>query len=400
MNHELLLEALRVSLQSQTKVPSTMLVSQRPEAVLLLADGTIFRGRAIGALGITVGEICFNTGMTGYQEIFSDPSYTGQIMTMASPHIGNYGVKEGEEESDKVSIAGLVVKKFSEVWSRPGGTGSLDDHLKANGVTGISDVDTRMLVRHLRDHGEQNALISSTEMDLDVLRTKLAQAPSMKGLELSSGVSTKEAYEVGSADAAFRVALLDFGLKRNMERCLLERDCLVRVFPMNTPLAAMLAWKPNGFLLSNGPGDPSAMPASMEVVKMIAHSGLPVFGICLGHQLLAESMGVATEKMHHGHRGINHPVKDLTTDRCEVSSQNHGFVVKRSAAESSSAVAITHTHLNDGSVAGIELKGLPVFSVQFHPEAGPGPLDGRYLFDRFVENMRKHIAVEGALTKN
>lgn len=377
-----------------------MLVSQRPEAVLLLADGTIFRGRAIGALGVTVGEICFNTGMSGYQEIFSDPSYTGQIMTMASPHIGNYGVKDGEEESSSVSIAGLVVKKFSDVWSRPGGSSSLDEHLRAQGVTGISDVDTRMLVRHIRDHGEQNALISSTEMDLDVLRQKLAEAPSMKGLELSSTVSTKEAYEVGAADATFRVALLDFGAKRNVERCLLERDCMVRVFPMSTPLEEMLNWKPDGFLLSNGPGDPGAMPASIQQVKAIAQSGLPVFGICLGHQLLAESMGVETEKMHHGHRGINHPVKDLITGRCEITSQNHGFVVKRSAAESDPAVAITHVHLNDNTVAGIELKGLPVFSVQFHPEAGPGPLDGRYLFDRFVQNMRKHKGVEAPLIKN
>lgn len=386
-----------------------MLVSQRPEAVLLLADGTLFRGRAIGASGITVGEICFNTGMTGYQEIFSDPSYTGQIMTLASPHIGNYGVKvssagasvtEGEEESGKLTIAGLVVKKFSEVWSRPGGTGSLDDHLKEQGITGISDVDTRKLVRHIRDHGAQNALISSTEMDLDVLRAKLADAPSMEGLELSSTVSSKVAYEVGAADAAFRVALVDFGVKRNIERCLVERGCRVRVFPMSTSVDEMLAWKPNGFLLSNGPGDPGAMPASVELVKAVVESGLPVFGICLGHQLLAESMGMATEKMHHGHRGINHPVKDLTTGRDEITSQNHGFVVKRADAEANSAVEITHVHLNDHSVAGIRLKGRPVFSVQYHPEAGPGPLDSRYLFDRFVANMRVHSSVEAAVQQN
>jgi carbamoyl-phosphate synthase small subunit len=376
-----------------------MLVSQRPEAVLLLADGTLFRGRAIGAPGITVGEICFNTGMTGYQEIFSDPSYTGQIMTMASPHIGNYGVKEGEEESGKLTIAGLVVKKFSEVWSRTGGTGSLDDHLKAQGITGISDIDTRKLVRHIRDNGAQNALISSTEMDLETLRARLADAPSMEGLELSSTVSTKEAYEVGVADAAFRVALVDFGVKRNIERCLVERDCLIRVFPMSTSVDEMLAWKPNGFLLSNGPGDPGAMPTSVELVKAVVASGLPVFGICLGHQLLAESMGMATEKMHHGHRGINHPVKDLTTGRDEITSQNHGFVVKRADAEANSAVEITHVHLNDRSVAGIRLKGRPVFSVQYHPEAGPGPLDSRYLFDRFVENMQVHVGVERVLQK-
>jgi carbamoyl-phosphate synthase small subunit len=371
-----------------------MLVSQRPEAVLLLADGTLFRGRAIGAPGITAGEICFNTGMTGYQEIFSDPSYTGQIMTMASPHIGNYGVKAGEEESGGVTIAGLVVKKYSEVWSRPGGTGSLDEWLKEAGVTGISDVDTRKLVRHIRDHGAQNALISSTEMDLDVLRERLAAAPDMAGTELSSKVSTTKAYEVGNAEGAFRVALVDYGVKRNIERCLEERDCRVRVFPMGTAASTILEWRPDGILLSNGPGDPGAMPSSVAQVGELVASGLPVFGICLGHQLLAESLGMATEKMHHGHRGINHPVKDLTTGRDEVSSQNHGFVVKRSDAEEHTEVEITHAHLNDGSVAGIRLKGRPVFSVQYHPEAGPGPLDGRYLFDRFIDDLRAARMVE------
>lgn len=371
-----------------------MLISQRPEALLLLADGTLFRGRAIGAAGITVGEICFNTGMTGYQEIFTDPSYTGQIMTMASPHIGNYGVKAGEEESGRVTIAGLVVKKYSEVWSRPGGTGSLDDFLKAHGTVGISDLDTRKLVRHIRDRGAQNALISSTEMDVAVLIERLKAAPSMEGTELSSTVSTAKPYEMGSAASSHRVALVDFGAKRNIERCLLERGCLVRVFPMATPLSELVAWKPDGILLSNGPGDPAAMPASVDLVKDIVASGLPVFGICLGHQLLAESLGMRTEKMHHGHRGINHPIKDLTTGRDEITSQNHGFVVNRSDAEQHEAVAITHVHLNDGSVAGIRLKGRPVFSVQYHPEAGPGPYDSRYLFERFVQLMMEHQQVE------
>ena len=376
-----------------------MLVSQRPEALLLLADGTLFRGRSIGASGSAAGEICFNTGMTGYQEIFTDPSYTGQIMTLATPHVGNYGVKEGEEESRSLTIAGLVVKKFSEVVSRPGATGSLDDQLKAQNVVGISDVDTRKLVRHIRDHGAQNAIIS-TDLDVAALKKQLAGAPAMAGLELSSRVTAAQAYEVGSKNASFRVALLDFGVKRNIERCLVERDCLVKVFPMTTPLSEMLAWEPNGFLLSNGPGDPGAMPKSVEIVKAIVDVGLPVFGICLGHQLLAEAHGMPTLKMHHGHRGINHPVKDLTTGRDEVTSQNHGFVVDRTAAEKNMDVEITHVHLNDGSVAGFKLKGKPVFCVQYHPEAGPGPLDGRYLFDRFVANMHAHFTVEGAFAKN
>ncbi len=377
-----------------------MLVSQRPHAILLLADGTLFRGRAIGASGITVGEICFNTGMTGYQEIFSDPSYTGQIMTMASPHIGNYGIKVGEEESSKPTIAGLVVKKYSEVWSRPGGTGSLDDHLKAHGIVGISDLDTRKLVRHIRDNGAQNALISSTEMDVEVLRAQLKEAPSMEGLELSSTVSTREAYEVGAKDAAFRVALVDYGVKRNIERCLTERGCRVRVFPMGCSLEEITAWKPDGIMLSNGPGDPGAMPASVAQVKAIVNSGTPVFGICLGHQLIAESLGMRTEKMHHGHRGINHPIKDLTTGHDEVTSQNHGFVVLRADADKNTSVEITHVHLNDGSIAGIRLKDRPVFSVQYHPEAGPGPYDSRYLFDRFVQLMQEHEQVERPVPLN
>lgn len=376
-----------------------MLVSHRPEALLLLADGTLFRGRSIGASGSAAGEICFNTGMTGYQEIFTDPSYTGQIMTLATPHVGNYGVKEGEEESRSLTIAGLVVKKFSEVVSRPGSTGSLDDQLKAQNVVGISDVDTRKLVRHIRDHGAQNAIIS-TDLDVAALKKQLAGAPAMAGLELSSRVTAAQAYEVGSKNASFRVALLDFGVKRNIERCLVERDCLVKVFPMTTPLSEMLTWEPNGFLLSNGPGDPGAMPKSVEIVKAIVDVGLPVFGICLGHQLLAEAHGMPTLKMHHGHRGINHPVKDLTTGRDEVTSQNHGFVVDRTVAEKNKDVEITHVHLNDGSVAGFKLKGKPVFCVQYHPEAGPGPLDGRYLFDRFVANMHAHFTVEGSFAKN
>ena len=377
-----------------------MLVSQRPEALLLLADGTLFRGRSIGAQGITTGEICFNTGMTGYQEIFTDPRYTGQIMTLATPHVGNYGVKSDEVEGPRLSIAGLVVKKFSEVWSRPGGEGALGDYLRAQGVVGVSDVDTRKLVRHIRDHGAQNAVISSTEMDVEILKRTLASAPDMAGLELSSQVTTKEVYEVGPTKGKFRVALVDFGVKRNIERCLVERDCLVRVFPMNTDPNDLLAWKPHGIMLSNGPGDPGAMPDSVSRVKAIVESGLPVFGICLGHQLIAESLGMSTEKMHHGHRGINHPVKDLTTGQDEVTSQNHGFVVRRTDAEQNDSVEITHLHLNDGSVAGFALKGRPVFCVQYHPEAGPGPLDSRYLFDRFVANMRSAVAVEPARTQN
>ena len=377
-----------------------MLTSQRPKALLLLADGTVFEGRAIGAPGIATGEICFNTGMTGYQEIFTDPSYKGQIMTMATAHVGNYGVKDEEVESGSVQIAGLVVKKFSETWSRPGGSGSLEDLLIRNGITGISDVDTRAIVKHIRDNGAQNALISSTEMDVARLRAMLASAPDMNGLELSSTVSTPQAFTTGDPDAPYRVALLDLGVKTRIERCLTERGCLVKVFPMSTRLEDMMAWGPHGFMLSNGPGDPAAMPQSVALVKAIVDSGLPVFGICLGHQLLAESQGIGTEKMHHGHRGINHPIKNLLTGHDEVTSQNHGFVVKRADAERNAAIEITHVHLNDGSVAGIQLKDRPVFSVQYHPEASPGPHDARYLFDRFVDRIRASIEAKKPALEN
>ncbi len=370
-----------------------MLVCHRPKALLLLADGTVFEGRSIGAAGTTVGEICFNTGMTGYQEIFTDPSYTGQIMTLATAHVGNYGVKDDEVESPRIRIAGLVVKKFSEVWSRPGGSGSLEELLKKQGVVGISDIDTRKLVRHIRDHGAQNAVISSTELDLDVLRKQLRAAPSMEGLELSSQVSTDEPYTVGKADAPHRVALVDFGVKRNIVSCLTDRECLVKVFQMDTPVVQMMAFEPHGFLLSNGPGDPGAMPESVALVHDILATGLPVFGICLGHQLLAESQGIGTEKMHHGHRGINHPVKNLISGHDEVTSQNHGFVANRADVEQDPIVEITHVHLNDNSIAGIRLKGRPVFSVQYHPEAGPGPYDARYLFDQFVGNLKGPLLV-------
>ena len=365
-----------------------MLVSQRPKAVLLLADGTFFEGRAIGALGISSGEICFNTGMTGYQEIFTDPSYTGQIMVMASPHIGNYGVKDDEVESNKLSIAGLVVKKFSEVWSRPAGDGSLEDLLKAQGVVGISDVDTRKLVRHIRDHGAQNAIISSTEMDIEVLKKKLADTPDMAGLGLSSKVCNEQPYELGAENAGMRVAVIDFGMKLNIERSLLERDCKVKVFPMHVPLEEMLKWKPDGFLIGNGPGDPGAMPASVDLVKRIVETGIPVFGICLGHQLLTWAMGGTTYKLKFGHHAANHPVKELATGKVEITSQNHGFASDPKSLPDD--VEVTHENQNDHTVSGLKHKSLPIFCVQYHPEASPGPHDSLHLFRRFYRMALEH----------
>jgi carbamoyl-phosphate synthase small subunit len=360
------------------------------KAVLILEDGTTFHGEAIGALGVTVGEIAFNTGMTGYQEIFTDPSYFGQILVMNTSHIGNYGVHEREVESDQINISGLVVKKFSEVFSRIGDVSSTQEYLEQHKVVGISDIDTRLLVRHIRDKGAMNAIICSDGTDISLLKAQLSQVPSMEGQELSSKVSTQEAFDAGNQDAEFRVAMLDLGTKNNIVRSLVERGCFVKVFPLSTSAEEMLAFKPDGIMLSNGPGDPSALKEPIETVKALVDSGIPCFGICLGHQVIALSQGLSTRKMHHGHRGINHPVLNLITGKAEVTSQNHGFVVKEEDAENNESIIITHRHLNDDTIAGIKLKDKPVFSVQYHPEACPGPHDSRYLFDDFIELIRQY----------
>lgn len=356
-------------------------------AVLVLEDGTVFKGQAIGQLGITTGEIAFNTGMTGYQEVFTDPSYYRQILVMTTAHIGNYGVHAEEIESSSIKISGLVTKKFSSNYSRPSAESSLQQLMERDNVVGISDIDTRALVRHIRHKGAMNAIISSTELDVEKLKSELAKVPSMDGLELSSFVSTKDAYTVGNEEAPHKIALLDFGVKKNIIRCLTERGCFVKVFPMNTKLNELNDFQPDGIMLSNGPGDPSAMPEVIDNIKEMVNSGIPIFGICLGHQLLALSQGLTTAKMHNGHRGINHPIKNLITGKGEITSQNHGFMVTKESIEQNGDVALTHIHLNDQTVAGIKLKSKPVFSVQYHPEASAGPHDSRYLFDQFIENI-------------
>jgi len=358
-------------------------------AVLLLKDGTVFQGKAIGKIGTIGGEIAFNTGMTGYQEIFTDPSYLGQILIMNTSHIGNYGVHSVEIESDSIKIAGLVTKKFSNGFSRPSASGSLQDFMEVNNTVGISDIDTRSLVRHIRNKGAMNAIISSEEFDLDILKEKLAAIPSMEGLELSSKVSTNTAYEDKPEVSLYKVALIDFGVKKNIVRCLVERNCHVKVFPMNSTLKEINEFNPDGYMLSNGPGDPSAMFDSVRLVKEIVATEKPVFGICLGHQILGLSQGLSTEKMFNGHRGINHPIKNLKTGKGEITSQNHGFVISKESIENQSVMEVTHIHLNDNSIAGIEMKDKPVFSVQYHPEASAGPHDSRYLFDQFVNNMHQ-----------
>lgn len=363
-------------------------LQQRP-AILLLEDGTVFHGKAAGKIGITTGEICFNTGMTGYQEIFTDPSYFGQLLVTTNAHIGNYGTKRTEVESHSIKIAGLICKNFTSQYSRLRADESIQEYFEEEQLVGISDVDTRALVRHIRDKGAMNAIISSEMLDVEALQERLAAVPPMEGLELASQVSTKESYAYGSPHARFRVAALDFGIKQNILENLMERDCYVKVFPAKTSMEELRAFNPDGYFLSNGPGDPASMDYAVHTAKEILKEDKPLFGICLGHQLLALAVEVPTHKMHHGHRGINHPVKNLVTGKSEITSQNHGFEVDRAVIEAKADdIEITHVNLNDDTVEGLRLKKKKAFSVQYHPEASPGPHDARYLFDDFINLMQ------------
>ena len=359
-------------------------------AILLLEDGKVFHGRANGAIGTTTGELCFNTGMTGYQEIFTDPSYYGQLLVATHVHIGNYGIEDHENESKGIKIAGLICRTFNEVPSRKRAQSSLKKFFTDNGIVAISDIDTRALVRHLRSKGAMNGIISSEITDIAKLTSLLKKVPSMQGLELSSKVTTDKPYEEGSADAKFKVALFDFGTKGNIIKCLTDRGCKVKVYPMKSSVADITKWNPDGILFSNGPGDPETMHDEIAKITELIEGGIPGFGICLGHQLIALASGISTYKMHSGHRGINHPVKNLITGKSEITSQNHGFAVSEDGIKNTKNVEITHINLNDGTIEGIRLKDKPVFAVQYHPEASPGPEDARYLFDDFITLMEKH----------
>ncbi len=356
------------------------------KAYILLADGLQMEGQAIGKLGTTGGEICFNTGMTGYQEIYTDPSYTGQIVVNTNAHIGNYGTLGSEQESSSPKINGLVVNEFSTIFSRKASVEGLQGYLEKHGVVGIADVDTRKLVRHIRSKGAMNALISSVLSPED-MKVELAKVPSMDGLELSSKVSAKQPYFVGDPSSSIKVAALDLGIKTSIAHCLAERGCYIQVFPAKTNFGEMAKWNPHGYFISNGPGDPSVMEYAIQTVKEILAADKPLFGICLGHQILALASGVSTYKMHHGHRGLNHPVKNLITGLGEMTSQNHGFAVSEKDIASNPNIEITHLHLNDNTIMGIRLKNKNAFSVQYHPESSPGPHDSRYLFDEFLSLM-------------
>lgn len=361
---------------------------KKDKAFILLADGTIFYGKSIGKKGSAFGEVCFNTGTTGYQEIFTDPSYYGQLMVTTNAHIGNYGTLTDEMESNSVKIAGLICKNFSFNYSRIAADSSLESFFEKHNVMAISDVDTRALVSYIRDNGAMNAVISTEVDNIESLKEQLSKVPDMKGLELASKVSTKEPYYYGNKNATYKIAALDIGIKTNILRNLAKRDAYIKVFPYNSTFEDMSSWNPDGYFLSNGPGDPEPLIEAQTLAKKIIEQNLPLFGICLGHQIIALANGISTYKMHHGHRGINHPVKNLLTGKGEITSQNHGFAINREETENHPDIEITHVHLNDFTVAGIRMKNKNCFSVQYHPEASPGPHDSSYLFDQFIENIK------------
>jgi carbamoyl-phosphate synthase small subunit len=365
------------------------------KAILILADGSIFKGTSIGKIGTTTGELCFNTGMTGYQEIYTDPSYFGQIVINTNAHIGNYGVNNEEIEAEKPQIKGMICNTFSLVYSRFNAQDSLQNYLEKNEIVAIADIDTRNLVQHIRKKGAMNGIISSENTDdIDTLKEILQKTPDMLGMELSSQVSTKESYFYGNQNAQFKVAILDFGIKKNILRNFAQRDIFAKVFPAKTSFDELQAFNPDGFFISNGPGDPASMTYAIQTIKEIMTTEKPIFGICLGHQLLALSHDISTYKMHHGHRGLNHPVKNLINQKCEITSQNHGFGISEFDVAKSRNVEATHINLNDNSIEGIRIKGKPAFSVQYHPEAAPGTHDSNYLFDEFLallKNPKKEV---------
>ena len=356
-------------------------------AVLLLEDGTSYQGFACGKIGTATGEICFNTSMTGYQELFTDPSYFGQLLISTNVHVGNYGVIESEAQSNNIQIAGLICRDYANNYSRKQANSSLEDYFIQHNLVGISGIDTRAVVRYVRKKGAMNAIISSEITDIEILKQELHKVPNMEGLELGTKVTTKEAYTVGNPDATYKVAALDLGIKKSILNNLANRDWFVKVFPATTSFDEMKAFNPNGYFISNGPGDPSAMDYALETVKQILAADMPLFGICMGHQLLARAADIPTYKLHHGHRGGNHPVKNLKTGNCEITAQNHGFAVDMEALQKSDKARLTHINLNDNSVEGLEIIGKKAFSVQYHPEAAPGPHDSHILFEDFVKMM-------------
>ena len=362
-------------------------MNKRTKAILLLEDGRVFNGFSFGHIGETTGEVCFNTGMSGYQEILTDPSYCKQIVTMTSPHIGNYGINSEDIESNNIQVSGFVIKEETEIPSNWRSELSVGNYLDDQKIVGIQNVDTRALTRHIRDNGAMNGIISSIDVDTKSLKSKLNQIPSMVGLDLAKVVTTKKNYKWSKNSKPYKVAAIDYGIKFNILRLLDKHDCEVTVFPADISADEIIKFDPDGVFLSNGPGDPSAVTYGIKMVKSLLGKK-PIFGICLGHQILALALGAKTFKLKFGHRGINHPVRNNETGIIEITSQNHGFAVDLDSLPDN--VESTHINLNDNTSEGIKCKDIPAFSVQYHPESSPGPHDSRYLFKQFIDMMKKN----------
>lgn len=362
-------------------------MSANKPAVLLLEDGRVFTGESFGYIGQTIGEVCFNTGMSGYQEILTDPSYCKQIVTMTSPHIGNYGINTEDIESENIQVAGFAIKEETLIPSNWRSVQSIGNYLNKEKIVGIKSIDTRALTRHIRNQGAMNGIISSTSVNIDSLKRKLSTSPSMNGLDLAKVVSTKHKFRWTKKNNKmnYKVAAIDYGIKHNILRLLEENFCDVTVFPAETTAKEIIDFNPDGIFLSNGPGDPSAVTYGVSMVKNLLGKK-PIFGICLGHQILALALGAKTFKLKFGHRGINHPVKNLQTGEVEITSQNHGFAVDLESLPSN--VIATHINLNDNTSEGLRCYDMHAFSVQYHPESSPGPHDSRYLFNDFTNMMK------------